>query len=681
MATMDGSNTVASMFAGGDVEADCLTFVEEIPTSEVKHIEVVGRGAFGVVHKSHWRGKIVAAKTVEGENEQKAFTIEAQQLSRVNHPNIIKLHGVMHDPVCLIMEFAEGGSLYNLLHGWDNCVSCPKYSAAHCICWALQCALGVEYLHGTSPKSIIHRDLKPPNLLLDNTHTALKIGDFGTACDLQTYMTNNKGSAAWMAPEVFEGEKYTEKCDVYSFGIILWQMISRRKPYDDIGGPALRVMWAVHQGRRPSPIKSIPTPLETLMTRCWDKEPDRRPSFSRIVPFLQHFMKFFKGQDTPIVYPDKEPAPESDVSSEVSENQLTGARSEPIFPSDIDRLNDVEESSDSEETKLSKSDPCFSQSQIDERKGIIDYLEERADEANSCKEPELLDNGDEKLPNDKQRSEVEAAISFSALTPSTSASRLDTLKDHKPERSNPELSGDFAPADDHIDALSDQVLQCAISKNSGYLTVAENERAELDLSPSPIPGNVPPHNTPVIGENNLEINLQAVRRALTHAFNDEPTELQMQANNEHNFRRSVSAGVYPEKQKDPALKMRHHSDVVLPNLQEDLFCIPGLDPHLQPIPPISGSRESLDLFEQHVKLAKDFIELRNEIGRQLKRRDEIDRELEIYEQEQRSSAKNVEEFSKLISEQEQLKLLRDHLERELQTKIGNDFNPESLRFC
>ena len=77
----------------------------------------------------------------------------------------------------------------------------------------------------------------------------------------------------------------------------------------------------------------------------------------------------------------------------------------------------------------------------------------------------------------------------------------------------------------------------------------------------------------------------------------------------------------------------------------------------------------MDLFEKHIKLAKDFLELRREIGKQLKRRCELDQELEKYENEQRSSAKNVEQFSVLTSEQEHLKLLRDNLENELQEKM------------
>lgn len=94
------------------------------------------------------------------------------------------------------MEYAEGGSLYNVLHG------CPKisYTAAHAMSWALQCAEGVAYLHAMRPKPLIHRDLKPPNLLLVDQGRQLKICDFGTVTDKATMMTNNMGSAAWMAP-------------------------------------------------------------------------------------------------------------------------------------------------------------------------------------------------------------------------------------------------------------------------------------------------------------------------------------------------------------------------------------------------------------------------------------------------------------------------------------------------
>lgn len=184
-------------------------------------MKVVGKGSFGTVYKAKWRNQFVAVKFIENESERNAFTIEVRQLSRVYHKNIVGLFGACtrRPNVCLVMEYAEGGSLYNALH----CRPKPNYTTGHAMSWARQCAEGVAYLHAMNPKPLIHRDLKPPNLLLVNKGTILKICDFGTVTDKSTLMTNNKGSAAWMAPEVFEGSTYTEKCDVFSWGIILWE--------------------------------------------------------------------------------------------------------------------------------------------------------------------------------------------------------------------------------------------------------------------------------------------------------------------------------------------------------------------------------------------------------------------------------------------------------------------------
>jgi len=275
------------------------SFIEEIDYRELKFIEVVGKGAFGVVSRAHWRGKDVAVKRIETESEKKAFMQELKQLSRVSHPNIVCLYGACREhPVCLVMEYAEGGSLYNVLHGSGRQ---PHYTTAHAMSWCLQCARGVEYLHNMKPKALVHRDLKPPNLLLISGGTVLKICDFGTACDIQTHMTNNKGSAAWMAPEVFEGSNYSEKCDVFSWGIILWEVLTRRKPFDEIGGPAFRIMWAVHNGRRPPLIQNLPKPMETLMTTCWSRNPPERPSMAEVARVMSAMYQFFPGGDEPLV--------------------------------------------------------------------------------------------------------------------------------------------------------------------------------------------------------------------------------------------------------------------------------------------------------------------------------------------------------------------------------------------
>lgn len=164
----------------------------------------------------------MAVKEFFASAEKKDIEKEVKQLSRVKHPNIIALHGIssFQQATYLIMEYAEGGSLYNFLHGKVK----PAYTLSHAISWALQCAevcqlpieckiillidrfclQGVAHLHGMSPKPLIHRDLKPLNLLLTNKGRNLKICDFGTVADKSTMMTNNRGSAAWMAPEVSE---------------------------------------------------------------------------------------------------------------------------------------------------------------------------------------------------------------------------------------------------------------------------------------------------------------------------------------------------------------------------------------------------------------------------------------------------------------------------------------------
>ncbi|XP_038123051.1 LOW QUALITY PROTEIN: mitogen-activated protein kinase kinase kinase 7 [Culex quinquefasciatus] len=277
------------------------SFVTEIDIKEIESIGTVGKGSFGTVIKGRWKDNYVAVKYIELESERNAFITEVCQLSRVAHPNIIGLYGACtkRPNVCLVMEYADGGSLHTALH----CRPKPFYTAAHAMSWARQCAEGVAYLHDMTPKPMIHRDLKPPNLLLVKCGTVLKICDFGTVTDKSTRMTNNKGSAAWMAPEVFEGSTYTEKCDVFSWGIILWEVIAREQPFRSIEN-SYAIMWRVHQGTRPPPIEDCPRPIAQLMTSCWNQNPTKRPSMQEVVDTMNQLCKFFPGENEAIVYPD-----------------------------------------------------------------------------------------------------------------------------------------------------------------------------------------------------------------------------------------------------------------------------------------------------------------------------------------------------------------------------------------
>ncbi|KAL3274656.1 hypothetical protein HHI36_016036 [Cryptolaemus montrouzieri] len=258
-------------------------FTPEIDYEEIQFFnsQALGEGSFGVVFQAVWRNKLVAVKNITRENEKQAFIVEVRQLSRVNHPNIVTLYGACTKgpKMCLVMEYAEGGSLFNVLHYSPRL----KYYMNHALSWLYQCALGVEYLHNMKPKPLLHRDLKPPNLLLVDKGKHLKICDFGTAADQKTEMTNNKGSAAWMAPEVFASKKYNEKCDVFSWSIILWEVLTRSRPYNSPGATSLGILWSVHQGKRPPLIKDCPPCIESLMVRCWHQLPENRPSMSEVV--------------------------------------------------------------------------------------------------------------------------------------------------------------------------------------------------------------------------------------------------------------------------------------------------------------------------------------------------------------------------------------------------------------
>lgn len=114
------------------------SFVQEIDYQDIVILQNVGEGSFGVVYKGEWKGKEVAVKNITSVAEGNAFKVEVRQLSRVNHENIVKLYGACTKPpnICLVMEYAEGGSLFNVLH----CAPKVHYNLAHALSWLYQCA-------------------------------------------------------------------------------------------------------------------------------------------------------------------------------------------------------------------------------------------------------------------------------------------------------------------------------------------------------------------------------------------------------------------------------------------------------------------------------------------------------------------------------------------------------------
>ncbi|XP_042755716.1 serine/threonine-protein kinase STY13 [Lactuca sativa] len=143
----------------------------------------------------------------------------------------------------------------------------------------------MKYVHGFA---LIHRDLKSDNLLI-SADKSIKIADFGVArIEVQTEgMTPETGTYCWMAPEMIQHRPYTQKVDVYSFGIGLWELITGMLPFQNM--TAVQAAFAVvNKGVRPTiPHDYLPV-LTEIMTRCWDGNPDSRPAFTEVVRMLEH---------------------------------------------------------------------------------------------------------------------------------------------------------------------------------------------------------------------------------------------------------------------------------------------------------------------------------------------------------------------------------------------------------
>lgn len=180
-------------------------------------------------------------------------------------------------PFTIVTEFISNGSLFEALqhkHG------APKLSSSHKTLIAIGIAHGMIELHR---QNIIHRDLKSLNILLDD-RLLPKICDFGISRfgnQGDEQMTKEIGTPHWMAPEIFESNHYTEKVDVYAYGMILWEMLTDSVPFR--GRSAIQVATAVvTKNERPAIPSSCPGSLRKLIQLCWDRDPDKRPSFKQI---------------------------------------------------------------------------------------------------------------------------------------------------------------------------------------------------------------------------------------------------------------------------------------------------------------------------------------------------------------------------------------------------------------
>ncbi|KAL4443708.1 hypothetical protein ABPG75_011445 [Micractinium tetrahymenae] len=288
----------------------------EIAYQDLQLLEECGEGSFGRVFRAKWHETEVAAKVllVGGSGNRRAASIpthallkleeEASLLASLRHPNVVSFYGICRDPPCIVTEYCANGSLTDTL-----AAARESPSVAALLVWprrlamALDAANGMLYLHNRSTP-IVHRDLKSPNLLVDR-HLTLKVTDFNLSRILEVEGASQTSSGAvmnprWLAPEVMQGQHATPAADVFSFGVVLWELATWQLPFAELRHPnQWQLATLVVNGRRPDipPRDQLPgadTPdfqgldaYLALLQCCWASDPAERPTFQHIVHELR----------------------------------------------------------------------------------------------------------------------------------------------------------------------------------------------------------------------------------------------------------------------------------------------------------------------------------------------------------------------------------------------------------
>jgi len=273
----------------------------EIPPHELIIECKVGSGMTAEVFKGTFQGVPVAIKQISGALAQTiagstAFEREIRVMHKVKHENLVQLFGICVEPagpLKIVAEFCAGGALFEFLHNTDVELT-NKQSAKMC----LDVGYAMRYLHTFDPM-IIHRDLKSLNLLTAEEVTGphcnplVKVCDFGVAKLRDSSgdwgkQTVQAGTKHWMAPEMWSNSHYDEKVDVFSYAMVIYEILCREVPFEDeepsdVGKFTLA-------GVRPdmdAVPPSCPPTLRAVMENCWRQDPVDRPAFTEIVPQLE----------------------------------------------------------------------------------------------------------------------------------------------------------------------------------------------------------------------------------------------------------------------------------------------------------------------------------------------------------------------------------------------------------
>lgn len=265
------------------------TDVWEIDPQQLKFECKVASGSYGDLYKGTYCSQEVAIKVLKAERVsaemQREFAQEVYIMRKVRHKNVVQFIGACTKPpsLCIVTEYMSGGSVYDYLHKQRGTFKLPSLLKV-----AIDISKGMNYLH---QNNIIHRDLKAANLLMDENEV-VKVADFGVArVKAQSgVMTAETGTYRWMAPEVIEHKPYDHKADIFSFAIVLWELLTGKIPYEYLT-PLQAAVGVVQKGLRPTIPKNTLPKLTELLERCWQQDPTLRPDFTEIIAILQQITK------------------------------------------------------------------------------------------------------------------------------------------------------------------------------------------------------------------------------------------------------------------------------------------------------------------------------------------------------------------------------------------------------
>ncbi|XP_058220611.1 serine/threonine-protein kinase STY46-like isoform X2 [Rhododendron vialii] len=270
----------------------------KIPTDEgdvweldpvlLKFDHLIATGSCKELYKGTYGSQDVAIKVLRGEylnaDVKREFGQEVFILRKVRHKNVVQFIGACTRPpsLCIVTEFMSRGSVFDYLHKQKGIFKLPAMLKV-----AIDVSKGMNYLHHNK---IVHRDLKAANLLMDE-NDVVKVADFGVA-KVQTptgVMTAETGTYRWMAPEVIEHKPYDGKADVFSFGIVLWELLTGKVPYEQLT-PLQAAVGVVQKGLRPLVPPNTHPKMAALLERCWQQNPSSRPDFSEITEMLHQIL-------------------------------------------------------------------------------------------------------------------------------------------------------------------------------------------------------------------------------------------------------------------------------------------------------------------------------------------------------------------------------------------------------